>query len=669
MLFMAAADVLVWIQSIANGLALAAQGVQLGLMISLLNNITNGAWILEQARKFCIEFDQILIQYSDKIYGYFVEIVGGTIVTSEILDGLMSRIYIIVGIFIFFKLIIVSIRYMVSPEQFTDDKVGAQTLVKRVIIGSIIILFIPTIFSTANRLQRAIIKDRVIEKIVLPEDIYQDVVKTRNPGRDMAMLVFNGFFSWNDAIDPNSAKKVYNSYNKVKVYNDLTLFNKKYINEQKNNDIYVINYVPLISTLATGYLLFMLISYTIEVAFRSFKLMILQLLSPFVIVNYMLDTTKEEVMKKWLNSTIATYLLIFIRVMSIWLTTLLAYYLTNGVDGESVLNTPDPLLKSIIVIAIFAFLKDLPKLISEIFGYNLQENETISGVMNQGVNVLKGFAMGKVAKGITSGQMITSAIGSGASAVGSAAGGGIKGKQLADNMKLGKGSTGASIFAGIGVGAGNGMSATTSMLGSTTASIAGQTFMSPVAQTASAASHMASPDPRANDWQSSSSGKENESTNASAKINNNANVFNNMQEIKEISQQSENQFINSLQTDSRFENYVSGSSFNLSNSINNGVTVTDNPVINAMSEKIYQDLGSPKEINANDIAIKLDNHLYSEDSKVSNPNLVSSTEIRSLMDDVKKDISSSINKTEVLDFDTKVSNIANQDAKSDLKNN
>lgn len=669
MLFAVVADVLTWIQTIANGGVLIAQLVQMGSMLYLMNQITNGAWIFKQARKFCIEFDQILVQYADKIYGYFVEIVGGTLITPEIIDGLMSRVYIIVGVFIFFKLMIVAIKYMVNPETFADDKVGANTLVKRVIIGSIIILFIPTIFSTAERLQKAIIGDRVIEKIILPADVYKEIIKTRNPGRDLAMLVFNGFFEWNDAIDSSQVKKVYNSYNKVKVYNDLTLFNKSYINEEKN-DTYVINYIPIISTLATGYLLFMLVKYTLEVAFRSFKLMFLQVLSPFVIVNYMLDTSQEETMKKWLNSTISTYLIIFIRVMTLWLATLMAYYLKNGVSGDSVLNNPDPLLKSLIVLALFAFLKDLPKIISEIFGYNLQENETITGIMSTGVNVLKGFAMGKVAKNLARTQTISGMAASGLSSVGGLAGGAVQGQRESQKYGLGKKTTALNMISSGSAGAGGGISSVSSSAGAITSAYMGNTFMSPITQTASAASHSASADVRQlqvfDRNQFTGEDKQNNNTQAKSNnnevttINNNANINNTAQQKQELAQKEENSFIQELRNDPTIANYISGSNFNLNSSIENGLSTVNNPVIHKMSEKVYQDLGAPNGTSVRDIAVRMDNYLSSDDAKVNNPSYADVSELSSLMNDIKKE------EVERLGIPTIINSAASNDARSDI---
>jgi len=668
MLFLSPADWATWFQVGINTLLLAAQGVQMGFQIHLMNNISKGAWLFKQARKFCIEFDQIIIQYSDKVYGYFIEVINGTLITPELIDGLMSKIYIIVGIFIFFKIMMVAIRYMVNPEQFLDDKAGAQTIVKRVIFGTLIIACIPLIFDTASKLQSAIIKDRVIEKIILPDDVYKTVIKSQHPGRDLSMMVHSGFFSWNDAFKPSVNQKLYNSVEKVKTYNDLGLFDKDLINEVSGNDKYYINYIPIISTLATGYLLFMLIKYTIEVAFRSFKMMFLQILAPFVIVNYMLDASKEETMKKWINATVSTYIMIFIRVLTLWLAVLIAYYLKNGINGESLLNSSDPLLKSLLIIAVFALLKDLPKLISEIFGYNLQENETISGVMNQGVNVLKGFAMGKVAMGITKPMRTAGYVASGLGAAGNALGGFTK-----TNLDAKASGANKSTALGMGLGSGlaglsGGANAVNSTLGSVTSSFMGQTFMAPVAQTASASLHTASVDQRLlMDGRDVKNEKDIEkANNNNASINNEAKIENTINETKEIAHQAENSFIQQLQNDATFSNYVSGSSFNLSSSVDNRTFSNDNPIVNAMAERVYEDVGRPSEISTQDIASQMVNYIYADDSKINNPTQVSSSDISTMMSDIKKEITSKIDVTEVLDVSKFVSNSATKDANQDI---
>lgn len=226
------------------------------------------------------------------------------------------------------------------------------------------------------------------------------------------MLVFQGFFKWNPAVSKDNYKKIYNEYDKLQKYNtvDISSFDEGYITEKDGKE-YVVDYTPIISTLAIGFVLYTFIKYALELALRQLKLAFLQIIAPFIVVDYMLKPGDDETLKKWINTTVSTYLIIFMRVLTVWIIGLLAYYLRNGIPADlggttSVLmNSTDPLIKALIVLAAFAFLKDLPKMMSELTGYNFQENEAINGIMQQGLGVVKGLAMAKVTSGIAKEQL------------------------------------------------------------------------------------------------------------------------------------------------------------------------------------------------------------------------------------------------------------------------
>lgn len=433
-----------WANVILNGAQLAFQIAQGVVTWIMMEKMLNGEWLYKQARKICIRFDTILINFADSVYNIFCEVVNGTLLTPEIIDGLMGRMYLLIGILIFFKIAITMIRYIVAPETFLDDKVGAGSLVKRVIIGCILIIAVPLIFGTANKLQSAIIKDRVIERIILPDYAFKELTETNNVGKRIAIITFQGFFGWNQSVSKDMYPAIYSSYSKAIVYENMDLFNKSYISEESSSGDYVIYYIPLLSTLAVGYVLYSLIKYTLEIAFRSFKLSFLQIISPFVIVNYMLNPGHDESMKKWTMSTVSTYILMFIRVITLWFMALMAYYLMHGIPADeggatSLINSTDPIVRTFIVLALFVFLKDLPKLLSEMLGIDLQENETVNGLMQQGVNAVKGYAMGRVGMQFARAQMMANTAGAALGGAAGTAGAYAKLKKENPGMKKGQG--------------------------------------------------------------------------------------------------------------------------------------------------------------------------------------------------------------------------------------
>lgn len=435
MLFLSGADWINVAQIAALFIQSVFQGIQMGVIVNLMTKITDGPWLLEQARKYGIMFDKILIKYANAIYNYFVQIIDGTLFTPEVIDGIMTRLYIIVGVFIFFKLAALAIKYIVSPEQFLDAKVGGETLIKRILIGCVTIIAMPLIFDIAMGIQSAIIKDNVIAKILLPKEIYHNFQAHRDEsGKYIGMIIFQGFFSWNETVPGDAASDAKNNYDMVIKYNDIELFNEGNINKEVG-DIFVFSYVPIISTLAIGYFLVTLLRYAMEVLVRSIKLAFLQIIAPFSIIKWMLDPSDNDSLKKWLNTTISTYLIIFLRVFSLFFISMMAYYLKNGIPTSNggvqslITSDADAGLKALIALALFAFLKELPKLISDLFGYNLQENEAIGSIINTGVGVAKGFALGKVGMEVQKPMMGLGIASSAAGAAGGAIQSGISGFQ------------------------------------------------------------------------------------------------------------------------------------------------------------------------------------------------------------------------------------------------
>lgn len=377
----------------------AAQITQIVIIRKLLNGMVNGEWLLEQARKYGFYFDQLLIKYANQIYNYFTEILNGTLFTKDVIDHFTSRAYILVGIFIFFKLCILAIKYIAAPEQFLDSKTGGEQLIKRILFGSLIIIVLPMVFDIAMGIQSAIIKDNVIEKLILPNEVYEDIQKNKgNVGKRIGMTILTGFFGWNEVVMHDSD---YVNYQMMLQYESPEYISYKAMTKKDSNDNYKFSYVPIISTLAIGYFLLTLVRYTMEITYRSIKLLFLQIIAPFSIVKYMLDPADNDSLKKWLNTTISTYILIFVRMLTLWFIAMMTYYLKNGIpssDGTVSLlqSDTDGVLKALIVLGMFAFLKELPKLISELFGYNLQDNEAIGGILNQATGAIKGWATGVV---------------------------------------------------------------------------------------------------------------------------------------------------------------------------------------------------------------------------------------------------------------------------------
>ena len=156
-----------------------------------------------------------------------------------------------------------------------------------------------------------------------------------------------------------------------------------------------ITYTPFVSSLCAGFLVYLLISFCLDLGIRSVRLAFLQLIAPIPIFMRAMPG-KGTQFDKWLKKTVSTYLEVFIRVFLMYM----AVYFLSNLDIN--IETWQGLwVKVILIMGIIAFVKEAPKLISDITGID-------SGNMKLGIlpklaagGALTGAAL--IGSGVTAG--------------------------------------------------------------------------------------------------------------------------------------------------------------------------------------------------------------------------------------------------------------------------
>ena len=380
-------------------------GILADLVVSLLSYAGVAAILYALGeiliRTISWSLDKMIISLIAKFYDYYEQILGGTLFTESIVDGMMNRVYLLIGVFFVFRLGMLLIQYIINPAEVMEEKGGVNSLVKRAITGLVLIIFIPTIFDIANDLQTAMIKDQIIERVIMDKEAFQKVEEQKKKygtGRIIGMTVFQGF--WN--VDKNQVK----DKNIIRAYDEATEKKDAEIVDDagygiltKSGGKYAFSYFPILSTFVLGYVLYLVIKYCIDMVLRLFKLLILQIIAPITIVEYIINGDRNEIFKKWRTSVIANYLMLFIRVFTIWFTSYVTYLMDPAIIGtESLLATDDYLLKAIIILALLAFMMDFPKMMSDILGLDLEQDSAVKGVMGKAMGVATaGLAIGGAA--------------------------------------------------------------------------------------------------------------------------------------------------------------------------------------------------------------------------------------------------------------------------------
>lgn len=344
--------------------------------------------------------DCTIVKCIGAIYSYFMTLLNGTMFNKTLVNAVMKNVYIFIGVFIFFRVAMLLIKYIMNPEMVADQKAGANALIKRVIIGMMGIIFIPTIFDYGLKLQSAVIEDQLIQQLFIPSDMIKEVEKqTTNGGNGIGTTIFSGF------INPSSKApdKIKNEYKKALEQKDLSSIN---FNSGGFLGIgyssYDYSYFYLISTFVLGYVLYLMLKYCLDIVVRFFKLFLFQLIAPIAMVEYMANGADDGVFKNWKNAVLGSYLMLFTRIMSIWFV-LFVMTLLNGnfpnYSNGSLLAENDYLLKALIMIGLLAFMMDLPKIIGSIFGLDLEQDSSATGLLKSFGGMIKGVGLGAVSLG------------------------------------------------------------------------------------------------------------------------------------------------------------------------------------------------------------------------------------------------------------------------------
>ena len=390
------------INQVLTTMQLGIQAAELGFLGWLF---AGGIVYLIRSISFII--DTFLVGLIARMYVYFKAMIEGTLFNDNVINSVMTRVYIFIGVVIFFRLVMVLLRYIVNPELVADGKQGANQLIKRVIIGMMGIILVPTIFSFANKLQSSFLKDEVIQQIIIPEDMLA-VTKSNvsNAGLKIGSYIMFGFLNPSNT----ASEATINKYNLAVQRGNIAALD--YDAATKGGFFglgyggYEYNYLFILSTIFLGYTLYLIVKYCLDLAVRFLKLFVCQILAPFAMIEYMINGSQDGVFKNWKNTVLGSYFMIFTRVFALWFTVFIMSLMSGNLSGSkytsgTLLASNDGLLRAIIIIAVLAFMKDLPKILSSIFGLDLEQEssatgllKTVTGSITKLANVGLGFAGG-----------------------------------------------------------------------------------------------------------------------------------------------------------------------------------------------------------------------------------------------------------------------------------
>ena len=339
------------------------------------------------------------------MYELFFNIATFNVVDRSLIFNIISRVQLVVGVYMMFQLVLIIIKGIINPDSFSDKKTGAGNLIMRIIVSlTLLALIVPInipspkneyekqinnsgiLFGTLYSLQYRILTNNTLGRIILGQEGTN--YTSSNPNGQYLVTFGNRFVS----VIAKSFYSLYTDDNGNYACDD------KWVEEYNREDIwpeevivlglkhckgkYFLNMTMLISSVAGIVLVVIMFMMCFEVAKRVFQLAALQILAPIPIISYMdPNGSKDGAFSSWIKLLGKTYLDLFTRLTVIYFTlAVIEAFIDKFFSSmiESNLNTwqGDALAAYelnrwtfiILCIALFIFAKDAPKFFKQMLG-------------------------------------------------------------------------------------------------------------------------------------------------------------------------------------------------------------------------------------------------------------------------------------------------------------
>lgn len=420
-------------------------------------------------------FDNIIYGLIPTIYKLFIYLSNINLFTTSDtnpLYQLIEHVYVLLGIFMLFKVSFSLLQYLVNPNDFSDSSKGVGKLVTNVLVVLVLLVSVPYIFNKASELQSTIVQKNIIGQLILGTtasggdsgDSTITANKAEVMAKDLQFMLYGAFFKVNSSIEAckntsgvlgsidmasdsgcldylnigiaeednaaangvtlysffkhapsnNGTDEGENCDDETGVCDDRNFGDLGSLLWWKEEGTYVIDFLPFVSSAVGVYVVFLLISFSVDIAVRAIKLCFLQMVAPIAIVSYIdpKESMKDGKLHNWIHECFTTYVSLFLRLATMFFIMLLVQMIASSVlsngQGESYIATQIPedsyniWIYLFLVIGAFMFAKELPKLIESIFGIKGSGDLHLNPFKNAGAASLVGGVVGAGVGGIAS---------------------------------------------------------------------------------------------------------------------------------------------------------------------------------------------------------------------------------------------------------------------------
>lgn len=379
---------------------------------------SNPGFIGDFLRGFFAILDRIGYFFLAGIYDIFFSIASSEIFQGDVINDFYSRVQLILGILMVFKLSISLLQIIINPDTFKDKQKGAGSLVMRIALMLVMLTLIVPIdiqdtngnplneqikangilFGFLYQFQSSVIEDNILGKLVLGSDI-----ETTTSGDEGANgLELNNMASVGDLITADIAKAFIRPTLKEGIDESEITDQASYENaiacdgddesmpyfgnptsgtlldhindtcDTDNGEVYVFEYIGFGGVVCAIIMTIIIIGFTLDIAVRAIKLALLRLIAPVPIISYISPgQEKDGAFGNWVKTLTSTYISLFVRLIIVYFGIYLIIILREGdliswAGGSNFLTKA--LANIFIIIGILVFMKEAPKFFQDMFG-------------------------------------------------------------------------------------------------------------------------------------------------------------------------------------------------------------------------------------------------------------------------------------------------------------
>src|SRR5574344_569617 len=261
-------------------------------MLILDDAIFDNIWehIYSALCHFFLLIASLIYKLANLVYQVFMAVASAKIFDSNDYQNFANKIYLVIGIVALFSLAYALLRGIVDPDSTSKDDMTVKKIVPNTLKAILLIAFVPTIFNFAYKMQDVILSQNVISNLFFDTDNLTTVQDTSfaTAGSTMTNEIFLSFFMPNSKdvgdVCSNDNFDMDSCLSTVSVsFDSITLKDAKDLVDQTGNfDIYTdfalnaakgeINYNWLIQGIIGCIVIYVFLSFTIDMGIRAIKL-------------------------------------------------------------------------------------------------------------------------------------------------------------------------------------------------------------------------------------------------------------------------------------------------------------------------------------------------------------------------------------------------------------